>query len=30
MWAIVTFLEDNTIESDKAIYDGMDIKTLAE
>ena len=30
MWAIVTFLEDNAIESDKEIFEGMDLKTLAE
>ena len=30
MLAVVTFLEENTIESDKLIYDGMTLKTLAE
>ena len=30
MLAVVTFLEENTIESNKAIYDGMTLKTLAE
>ena len=30
MLAVVTFLEENTIESDKLIYGGMTLKTLAE
>ena len=30
MLAVVTFLEENTIESDKLIFDGMTLKTLAE
>ena len=30
MWAIVTILEENAIESDSIVYGEMTLKTLAE